>query len=81
MHTRTHCLTISAQVDGAVLRYEKRLLQEAQDDDGHYPELEADQVTEGAEHHHDPGYTVDGIHRRHQAIELCKQGNKYGWTL
>ena len=70
MHTQTRGRTVIAQVDGAVLCHKERFLQEAQDDHGHNPELETHQVTEGAEHHHDPRNAVDRIHGCHHTIEL-----------
>ena len=64
------CLTVLARVDGAILRHEKHLLQEAKDDDREYPELKPHKILVGEAHSHGPGHTHHGIHRCHHPIEL-----------
>ncbi len=67
-------LTIISEVDGTIFSYEECLLQEAQNDDSKDPELESDQILEGAHHHHYPSNTIYGIDRCHDTIELSEGG-------
>ena len=72
-NTPHHTLTIMACVDRSILGHKEHLLEEPQQYDCQYPELEPHQVFVGTGHHYDPGKRIDGVHRRHYSIKLTKR--------